>query len=106
MSLFNLSDLISTEYIVCIINSKFASEFQQEFYNNTSSFQINDARKLPIVIPTATQLTEFEDVFVRAYEIKEQQFSEKISTEMAKIKLNEIQDELDEMVYLLYGVER
>jgi len=106
MSLFNLSDLISTKYIVCIINSSFASEFQQEFYNNTSSFQINDARKIPIIIPTPEQLAEFEDVFDRAYVIKEQQFSDKITKDVAMQKLNEIQDELDEMVYSLYGVER
>ena len=106
MSLFNLSDLISTKYIICIINSSFASEFQQEFYNNTSSFQINDARKIPIIIPSPTQLSQYEDIFDRAYGIKEQQFSEEISKEIAITKLNEIQDELDEMVYALYGVKR
>ena len=82
------------------------SEFVEDFINNTSHFQINDARRVPIIIPTSPQLSEFEDVFDRAYVIKEQQFSDKITKDAALQKLNEIQDELDEMVYSLYGVER
>jgi hypothetical protein len=104
MSLFNLSDKISTKYIICIINSSFASEFQQEFYNNTSSFQINDARKIPIIIPTTTGLLEFNDVFDRACALKEQEFSEELTKDVTMQKLNAIQIELDEMVYSLYGL--
>ena len=89
-----------------MINSKFISEFVGDFINNTSHFQINDARRVPIIIPTPTQLSQFEDVFDRAYVIKEHQFSEEISKEIAITKLNGIQDELDEMVYSLYGIER
>ena len=106
MSLFNLSEKISTKFIICIINSSFASKFQQEFYNNTSSFQINDARKLPIIIPTPNQLNEFEDVFDRSYTIKEKQFTEEYSKEITENQLADIQKELDELVYKLYGFSK
>ena len=38
-------------YYVALINSEFISLYVDNFINNTSHFQINDARQLPIVIP-------------------------------------------------------
>ena len=104
MSLFSMSDIISEKYIVCIINSKFISEFVGDFINSTSHFQINDARRVPLIIPTSSQLLKFESVFDKAYAIKELQFSEDLSKEIAEQKLDEIQKELDDMVYSLYGI--
>lgn len=39
MSLFPLINIITAKYIVCILNSGFASWFSHEFLNNTSHFQ-------------------------------------------------------------------
>lgn len=50
------------------------------------------------------QLTDFEDLFDRAYTIKIDQFDERISEVQAKQKLEDIQKELDEKVYKLYGL--
>ena len=104
MSLFSMSDIVSEKYIVCIINSKFISEFVGEFINSTSHFQINDARRVPLIIPTSSQLLRFESIFDKAYAIKELQFSEDLSKEIAEQQLDEIQKELDGMVYGLYGI--
>jgi len=106
MALYPLMENINAKYLVCILNSYFIFELLREFLNASVNLQINDMRKFPIIIPSNSQLTKFEDLFNRAYAIKEQQFSEEISKETAIIKLNEIQDELDEMVYNLYGIER
>ena len=105
MSLFSQLSLTPDWFIVCLINSKLISEFVDNFLNNTSHFQINDARQLPVIIPDSKQLTEFKTLFDRAYEIKKKQFSGQISESLSNQKLDEIQSELDKMVYRLYGIE-
>ncbi len=50
MSLFS-STFLPDLLFVCIINSKFISEYVDNFVNSTSNFQINDARQLPFIIP-------------------------------------------------------
>lgn len=81
------------------------SIYLNAFVNTTVHFQINDARQLPIVIPTPEQLKEFELVFDRAKRIQEEKFSGKITEKEAEERLEEIQKELDEKVLKLYGLE-
>lgn len=102
MSLFPLLENITPKYVVCLINSKFASLYSHEFLNNTSHFQINDARQLPLIVPNKTQLNEFEKLFDKAYNIQEQKFDKKITKESAEALHKEIQIELDTMVENLY----
>lgn len=56
MSLFSLKENIPDWYIVCLLNSRFISEYIDTFINSTQHFQINDARIVPIMIPTEEQL--------------------------------------------------
>lgn len=102
MSLFPCLDKISAKYIICILNSNFASWFSHEFLNNTSHFQINDARCLPIIVPNNEQLIIFEDIFDRSFEIQNQKFKSIITEEIANSKLDIIQKELDLQVDKLY----
>ena len=88
-----------------MINSKFVSEYVEDFINNTSHFQINDARQLPIIIPTKEQLEEFELIFNSAYEVKINQFQNTISKSEAENRLEKIQVNLDKKVYNLYGID-
>ena len=80
------------------------SYYVDDFVNNTQTFQINDARQLPIVIPTEKQLSAFKTIFDRAYKIKKEQFSGIVSEEKAEMLLEPIQQELDKLVEELYGV--
>lgn len=50
MSLFTITNLPDW-YYVALINSEFISLYVDNFINNTSHFQINDTRQLPIIIP-------------------------------------------------------
>jgi hypothetical protein len=104
MSLFSHIENISEKYYVSLINSYLIFYFKRTFINSTSGFQINDARQLPIIIPTPEQLKEFEHIFDRAKRVQEEKFSSKISEKEAEEKLNEIQKELDEKVLELYGL--
>ncbi len=101
MSLFTCTKLPDW-YFVCHINSKFISEYVDDFVNSTSHFQINDARQLPIIIPTPEQLKQFEDIFNRAYAVQKNKFDNKISETEAEEKLEVIQKELDALVEKMY----
>ena len=104
MSLFGLTEKVPEYYIISIINSTFVSEYVNDFINNTQTFQINDARQLPIIIPNENQLPEFKDLFDEAVKVKKLQFSNQITKEEAVKKLNLIQEQLDKMVYKFYGL--
>jgi hypothetical protein len=91
-------------YYVCLINSDLISLYVDNFINNTSHFQINDARQLPIVIPSIEKLQEFENLFTDAERIKKEQFASRISLEEAEKKLSVIQGKLDKAVRELYSI--
>ncbi len=103
MSLFS-QITIPDWYFVCMINSRFISFYVDDFINNTSHFQINDARQLPIIIPTEDKLKEFEILFLSVIEIKEQQALSLISLNKAETKFIYIQEKLDDMVDKLYRI--
>ncbi|MGC8887265.1 MAG: Eco57I restriction-modification methylase domain-containing protein [Verrucomicrobiia bacterium] len=92
-------------YIVCILNSRIENLYAELFLNFTLNFQINDARQLPIIIPTSEQLKEYEDIFHRAVLVQKQKFAGKISEQEAEEKLEEIQRELDGKVVEMYGMK-
>ena len=106
MSLFSISRFFSDKLFIAILNSTFISEYVFSFVNNTQTFQINDARQIPIIVPTKEQLKEFESIFDKAKEIKIKEFSSQITKEEAKKKLDSIQKVVDKMVYELYELSK
>lgn len=102
MSLYSLTNKVPAYFIVCLINSTFISFYVDEFVNNTQTFQINDARQLPIFIPDENTLEHFKKIFNSAIEIKKSHLNNELSAIDAERKLTEIQEELDLMVNTLY----
>jgi hypothetical protein len=103
MALYPVENInISIKYLVCLFNSFFIYSYKHLFVNNTSSFQINDARQIPIIIPKKNQLEEFEFLFDSAYMIKRSEYSNKVSVDEAEIQLNKLQERIDNLVKLLY----
>ncbi len=96
MSLFTLVSSLPDWYYVCLINSRLISLYVDNFINNTSHFQINDARQLPIIIPDKDTLDKFEELFKQAVQIKKGYSNE--------VKLDNIQQEIDVLVNELYRV--
>ena len=70
MSLHSMSILVPDFYVVCLCNSFFMSRYSETFINFTVNFQINDARILPIIIPTSEQLKRFKNLFNKALEFR------------------------------------
>ena len=104
MSLHSMINLVPDYYIVCLCNSNLMSRYTESYVNFTVNFQINDARLLPMVIPTKQQQSQFKSIFESAIAIKQQQFSSTVSAEIAEEKLSEIQKLLDDLVAELYGI--
>jgi hypothetical protein len=105
MSIFVENDLVTEKFLVTLLNSYFVFAYQKNFINNTSAFQINDAKQLPLVIPTRRQLELFESLFDQAADIKAQQYQEigSDTTDLDK-ELVEIQKQVDLAVLELYGL--
>ena len=96
MSLYSLTNRIPAFYFGCLINSNFISFYVDEFVNNTQTFQINDARQLPIIIPNNDTLDKFEKLFKQAVQIKKSHLNE--------IELDTIQQKIDILVNELYAI--
>ncbi len=105
MSLFTNINALNSKYIISLLNSYYLFYYKRIFLNSSSAFQINDARQLPIIIPTQEQLKVFEDIFNRAVSVQKDKFAGKISEEEAEAKLQVIQRELDERVLEMYGLK-
>ena len=103
MSLFSVNPKIDNRYLVCLINSKFIAEYQENFLNNSSHFQINDARKLPIVVPTKELTKQFIDIFNSTKKIKDAFYKKEISFDKQTIDLLKIEKINDILVEKIYG---
>jgi hypothetical protein len=105
MSLFSTSQLIPEYYFITIINSSIISELVQCFINNTSHFQINDCRSLPIPVPSSMQLAKCKDLFDKAFQLQEDFFNGKIVLDKKEKELEKVQKEVDKFVTNLYDLD-
>ena len=103
MSLSSVNPKIDDRYLVCLINSKFIAEYQENFLNNTSHFQINDARKLPVIVPSKELSQKFVDIFINTEKVKKNFFNGKISEEEQNNLLSKIEIDNDLLVEKIYG---
>lgn len=99
------SHLLSDKFIVCLNNSYLINRLSEAFINFTVAFQINDTRQIPIIIPSQNELGVFEKKYDECFAIQEKYFTGKLDKAEARTKLRPIEDEIDEMVNKLYGIE-
>lgn len=97
MSLYGLTLKAPEYYIICLINSTLMSYYVDNYVNNTQTFQINDARQLPIIIPTQDELTELRELFEEAIRIK------KSTNNVEELSL--LQQRLDNVVDGIYSIK-
>lgn len=103
MSLYGMIETVPEFYMVALINSSFVSYYVDSFINNTQTFQINDARQIPIIIPSEKQLLEISTIFNEAVKLKKKEFK----TFILQIEeLNSLQCELDKIVASIYKINR
>lgn len=98
MSLFTQTQLPDS-YFVALINSELISLYVDSFINNTSHFQINDARQLPIVWPSESTLKEMLCIVNNAISEKQMEQQSNDAPSMKTIQLS-----TDKLVRLLYQI--
>lgn len=103
MSLYDESGL-GDKYFVLSLNSYLHFKVLREFFNNTVNIQMNDIRKLPIKIPSESELKAFNKKFDECLAIKKEYFSGEIDRAEMNAQLRPIEAEIDEMVNKLYGI--
>jgi hypothetical protein len=104
MSLHCVANCVSAKYITCLCNSDFISRYTESFVNSTVIFQINDARQIPVLIPSTEQMKEFEELFDFATKIKKAQLINYIPENEVENELIKIQNILDKMARKLYRI--
>lgn len=97
MSIFGASKCISEDYLMVLINSTFISHYVDDFVNNTQTFQINDARQLPVIIPTNEHLTYARQLVVEAIHCK-------INSDDCDEQLQNIQKRVDDFILSIYNL--
>ena len=102
MSLYSITEEVPEYYFVCIINSIFMSYYVDDFVNNTQTFQINDARQLPIRIPTIDQLLYCNMLYNNAVKLKQSVFNGIAGEADIEHELSEIENKLNIFVNELY----
>lgn len=100
MSLFSMTK-IPDFYYVSLINSELISLYVDAFINNTSHFQINDARQLPVIIPNEEELRTITSIFENAVNAKQDSLTRENFSEE---KLSCLQKKLDEFVLQMYRI--
>lgn len=103
MSLFSKT-LIPDWFYVVVINTSFMSLYVDNFINNTSHFQINDARQVPIVIPSESQLLKAKELFHNAFDVKRRQLRQELQEEVALASISNIEASVESLVRNIYGI--
>ena len=103
MSLFTMTE-IPDWYYVSLINSEFISLYVDNFINNTSHFQINDARQLPVIIPTQEELSDFQNISQKSIDSKKSKSLSPINSAMEEKKKEVLQSILNQKVSTLYQI--
>ena len=97
MSLFGTSDSVPEDYIITLINSTLFSYYVDNFVNNTQTFQINDARQLPIIIPTLSIIEKAHNIIKQAIELK-------TNHDESAQPLSNLQEHVNSLVLKIYNL--
>lgn len=95
---------VTIKSLVTLFNSYFVFLFKRVFINSSAAFQINDAKLIPIVIPTKEQITQLESIFNEAVKQKQLYTESIINDDQLNSYFETQQKYIDEIVYKLYGI--
>lgn len=101
MSLFPLSNLCSSKYIIALLNSNLIFDFYREFINCSVNIQINDIRQVPIIIPSTSQLNNMECAVIKAVDYRIA-IDSNDKSEQNSDYLENIEHEIDGVVNSIY----
>ena len=80
------------------------SLYVDNFINNTSHFQINDARQVPIRIPSEEQLRQAKRLFYNAFETKRKQLRKELSDDDSLKMISSIERSVESLIISIYKI--
>ena len=101
MAFYPYEDVLSSSFIISLLNSSFVASYVGSFINNTQTFGIDDARQIPVIIPTAEELSQIKEVVMQAISVKRMVNP----THLSEKRLEEIQRQVDQYILQLYRIE-
>ena len=101
MAFYPYEDVLSSSFIISLLNSSFVASYVGSFINNTQTFGIDDARQIPVIIPTAEELSQIREVVMQAISVKRMVNP----THLSEKRLEEIQRQVDQYILQLYRIE-
>lgn len=105
MSFFSCSDNMPEYFFVCLLNSKLVAQYVDSFVNSTSHCTTGDAKLIPVIVPTSYELEKFEQIFYKAFKMKES-VAKGIATDLDIAKnLLEVEVLNDRLIAQLYSIQ-
>ena len=101
MSFFSMAKSIPEYYMIAVMNSKFAAYYIDSFINSTSHCTTGDAKLIPIVIPSESELAKCYDIFENIITLKKEI---NLTLQNNYIKLHELEKKMDNLISELYGI--
>ena len=101
MSFFSMLDSIPEYYMIAIMNSKFAAYYIYSFVNSTSHCTTGDAKLIPIVVPTESELVKCYEIFKNIITLKK---TVNLNSKKNSIEMQELERKMDNFVSELYGI--
>ncbi|PID90191.1 MAG: hypothetical protein CSA97_04150, partial [Bacteroidetes bacterium] len=89
-------DLWTSFYIAVLSNQCFIPRYIKSFISTTETFQINDGRKIPIVIPTPSQLKAVHALVDQAIAIKKGE---------SKANRQKVEEDIEDLIATIYGMK-
>jgi len=93
--LITVGNIVSSKYILGILNSNFTTYIINEFINNSVNTQLSDFRLLPIKTPSWKEISKMESLVEEAISIIKGESDE---------SLENVQEKIDDLVEKIYGV--
>lgn len=95
---------LSNNLILAIGNSIITNKYTEAYINFTVNFQVNDCRQIPIVIPNAEELQNFESLVNKAINFKKSASNLYSEADHIIDELLLIKQEIDKAVLSLYRI--
>ena len=105
MSFFSCAKVTPEKFLVCLMNSRLAALYVDNFINSTSHCTTGDAKLIPVVIPNEEQLQSYIELFDKCFYYKRLEVCDYSNSNELKDKLKELEMTNDTMISNLYHIQ-
>ena len=95
---------LSNNLILAIGNSILTNKYTEAYINFTVNFQVNDCRQIPIIIPNAEELQNFESLVNKAINFKKSALELYSDADYIIDDLLLVEQKIDKAVLSLYRI--